>query len=61
MGTRMAPCCANIFMAELEENFLYGYPYKPLAYYRYIDDMFIIWSHALDLISSTALANNTVT
>ena len=33
MGTRMAPCYAIIFMAELEENFLSGYPYKPLAYY----------------------------
>ena len=33
IGTRMAPCYANIFMAELEENFLSGYPYKPLAYY----------------------------
>ena len=46
----MAPYYANIFMAEQEENFLYGYPYKPLAYYRYIDDIFIIWSHGLDLL-----------
>ena len=50
MGTRMAPCYANIFMAELEENFLSGYPCKPLAYYRYIDDIFIIWSHGLNLL-----------
>ena len=50
IGTRMAPCYANIFMAELEENILSGYPYKPLAYYGYIDDIFIIWSHGLDLL-----------
>ena len=50
MGTRMAPCYANIFMAELEEIFLSGYPYKPLVNCRYIDDIFIIWSHALDLL-----------
>ena len=50
MGTRMAPCYANIVMAELEDNFLSGYPYKPLAYYRYIDDIFIIWSHGLDIL-----------
>ena len=63
MGTRMAPRYANIFMAELEESFLSGYPYKPVAYYRYIDDIFIIWSHGLDLytISSTALTSNTAT
>ena len=50
MGTRMAPCYANIFMAELEENVLSGYQYKPLAYYRYIDDIFIIWSQGLDIL-----------
>ena len=50
MGTRMTPCYANIFMAELKENIMSGYPYKPLAYYRYIDDIFIIWSHGLDLL-----------
>ena len=47
MGTRMAPCYANIFMAQLAKNFLSGYPYKPLANYRYIDDIFIIWSHGI--------------
>ena len=50
IGTSMAPCYANIFMAELKENFLSGYPYKPPAYYIYIDDMFIIWFHGLDHI-----------
>ena len=46
----MAPCYANIFMAEQEENFLSNYPYKLHAYYRYIDDIFIVWSHGLDLL-----------
>ena len=50
MGTRMAPCYANIFMAELEENFFSGYPYKPLAYCKYINDIFIVWSPCLDLL-----------
>ena len=52
MGTRMAPCYANIFMAELVENVLSGCPYNPLTNYRYIDDIFIIWSHDLDLLSN---------
>ena len=50
VGTRMAPCYANIFMAELEENLLSSYPFKPLVYYRYIDDIFIIWTQSLDLL-----------
>ena len=37
-------------MAELEESCLSGDPYKPLAYYIYIDDVCIIWSHGLDLL-----------
>ena len=61
MGTRMAPCYANIFMAELEENFLSVYPYKPLANYRYIDDIFITWSHGFDLIHNFINSINTVT
>ena len=44
-GTRMAPCYANRFMADVEDNFMSVYPYKSLAYYRYIDDIFIICSH----------------
>ena len=36
-------------MAELEENLLSSYPYKPLAYYSYIDNIFI-WSHGLNLL-----------
>ena len=52
MGTRLAPCYANIFMAELEVNFLIGYPHKPLAYYRYIDEIYIIRSLGVDLLNN---------
>lgn len=45
MGTRMAPQYANIFMADLEENFLAKYPKKPLGYGRFIDDAFMVWVH----------------
>ena len=45
MGTRMAPCFANSFMADVEDNVMSVYPYKSLAYYRYIDNVFIIWCH----------------
>ena len=45
MGTKMAPQCANIFMANLEENFLQNTHNKPLIYLRYIDDIFLFWIH----------------
>ena len=45
MGTRMAPNYANLFMGDLEDEILQGYPKKPLVWYRYIDDIFFIWTH----------------
>ncbi|OCT92389.1 hypothetical protein XELAEV_18015448mg [Xenopus laevis] len=39
-----APQYANLFMAKLEEDFLYTCNTKPLTYLRYIDDIFIIWT-----------------
>lgn len=46
MGTKMAPNYANIFMGNLESNFLASRSLKPLFYKRYIDDIFLIWSHS---------------
>ena len=48
MGTRMAPCYVNILMAKLDETFLSGNTWKSLAYYTYINDIFVFWSHGLD-------------
>ena len=45
MGTKMAPQYANIFMANLEENFLQNTHNKPLIYLRYIDDILLLWTH----------------
>ena len=46
MGTRMAPSYANLFMAKLEESFLStGTTLKPYVWWRYIDDIFVIWQH----------------
>ncbi|CAM4659574.1 unnamed protein product [Lepidochelys olivacea] len=50
MGTRMAPQYANIFMADLEQRFLSTRPLKPLLYLRYIDDIFIIWTHGKEAL-----------
>ena len=41
----MAPQYANIFMANLEENFLQNTYNKPSLYLRYIDDIILLWTH----------------
>ena len=44
MGTRMAPSFACIFMSELEERMLASAPCRPWIWWRYIDDVFFIWT-----------------
>ena len=48
MGTRLAPSFANIYMNHFEDIFVYPYPHKPTVWYRYIDDIFMIWDHGPD-------------
>ena len=45
MGTRLAPSYANIFMDYYERNYVYTYHTQPLLWKRYIDDIFILWTH----------------
>ena len=44
MGTKMAPSYANLFMSLLEKQMLSSYKHKLLVYFRYIDDIFMIWT-----------------
>ena len=48
MSTRMAPSYANLFMSSVEQKFLNKVPHKPLVWWRYIDYIFMIWSHGTD-------------
>ena len=45
ISTKFAPTYACIFMDKLETDFLNTQEYLPLAWYRYIDDIFFIWRH----------------
>ena len=45
MGTKMAPSYANLFMGYVEKDLLERCEKKPLVWYRYIDDIFFIWTH----------------
>ena len=48
MGTRVAPTYANIFMSHFEQQHVYTYRLQPDVWLRYIDDIFMKWSHGLD-------------
>ena len=45
IGTKFAPPYACIFMDKLETNFLKTQTLQPLVWFRYIDDIFFLWTH----------------
>ena len=60
MGTKMAPSYAILFMADFEDQFLKTYPLRPKVWWRYIDDIFILWEHGEDSLKTFLKALNKV-
>ena len=61
MGTKMAPWFANIFMASTEQTFINSSPLTPLFFVRFIDDIFMIWTHGSEELEQfTTRANSTL-
>ena len=48
IGTMVAPSFGNRFLNEFEEKYVYTYKKKPLVWYRYIDDVFLVWTFSVD-------------
>ena len=46
MGKKFAPNYANLFLAEWEEKALEKYVLKPSVYWRFLDDICMIWEHS---------------
>lgn len=46
MGKKFAPAYANIFMADWETSALAACEKKPLYYFRYLDDIWGVWTHS---------------
>ena len=46
MGKKFAPNYANLFLAKWEKEALDKCPKKPQCYFRYLDDIFIVWPHS---------------
>ena len=51
MGTSLAPNYANLFMDRFETRALEGFHLKPLIWLRFIDDIFMIWTHGESSLS----------
>ena len=45
MGTGVAPNYANLFMDRFEAKALNNWPDKPLVWLRFIDEIFLVWTH----------------
>ena len=52
MGTSVAPNYANLFMDRFETKALDNWSLKPLVWLRFIDDIFMIWTHGEDSLSN---------
>ena len=48
MGTPIAPTLACFFMHHIETSFFATQQLLPLIYKRYIDDIFLVWTHGPD-------------
>ena len=60
MGSHCAPSLAILFMAQLEDKFLKTRHLSPLVWWRYIDDIFMIWPHSEEELYSFIEALNQV-
>ena len=45
IGTKFAPIYTCIFMDDIESKFLETQSLQPLIWFRYIDDVFFMWTH----------------
>ena len=52
IGTKFAPKYVSILMNKLDSDFLKSQELTPLRRYRYIDDVFFIWTHGEENFAS---------
>ena len=58
MGTKLAPAYANLFMAWCEQQFLDTQVLKPEVWWRFLDDIFSIWTHGRTTLDAFLMAIN---
>ena len=52
MGTRIAPSYANSFMSKFEQQAIDNSLLKSFIWWRFIDDIFMIWTHGKEHLKS---------
>ena len=55
IGTKFAPPCVSLFMAELEEKVLSAFEEKLMIWRRYIDGIFFIWEHEEESLKNISI------
>ena len=50
IGAKMAPPYAITFMGDLDERILQNCTFKPLVWWRYNDDIFLLWQHGEEIL-----------
>ena len=60
MGTKCAPSYAILFMGKFEEDFMRTRHTLPMVWWRFIDDILMIWPHSLGELYSFLEALNNV-
>ena len=51
IGAKFAPSYAIVYMGEFEENAIDDFPLKPWVWWRYIDDIFMIWEYGEETLN----------
>jgi len=51
MGSPFSPVIANSFMEDFEKKAIEHAMHKPVCWFRYVDDTFVIWSHGQEKLT----------
>ena len=51
MGSPLSPVVANFFMEDFEKKAIEQATHKPVCWFRYVDDTFVIWPHGQEKLT----------